>query len=346
VDDFPPTDPKNIGRDQHCENKHVTHAAVIVPREDGTLNERTQLILCRDLFLLGTIDGGKGKEWPDTANRKCSNIGDRVSEYMLTLGTVMLHEYTHADDLVVPPLKEETDDLAYSFYDARNLKKDLATRNADNFALFAIELTWTVLCNRAFAPPIKENTPRLPATGSRGQRPRRDVRLAPSLHKRTPLPRNYGVRTPNTQRDYQGIKENTYNAQQIEQFQEGHSDALMMCNMVVREATRNPNRFDRIFREYFPTSDRQLVIGEYAITEMLMIVVIASTLRLTEYSQMCSKRSLTLTGTRKAIQNSKILTLWTTSYSQRAIRSSIAHAAMPPPGPYRNMKMRQNTGHK
>lgn len=261
MDDFPPTDPKNVGQDQHCENKHITHVAVVVPKEDGTLNERTQLILCGDLFLFGTIEGGKGKEWPGTANRKCSNIGDRVSEYMLTLGTVMLHEYTHAPDLVQPPLDEETDDLAYSFYDSRNLKKDLAKGNADNYALFAIELTWTLLCDRDFAAPVKDNTPRLPATGSKGQRPRRDVQLAPPLHKRTPLPRDYGLRTPNTEREWQGKMENTFTAQHIAQFQEGHSDVLMMCNMVVRVATKNPGRFNRIFREYFPFGDRQLIIG-------------------------------------------------------------------------------------
>jgi hypothetical protein len=304
VDDFPPTDPKNIGRDQYCENKHVTHVAVIVPKEDGTLDERTQLILCRDLFLLGTIDGGKGKEWPDTANRKCSNIGDRVSEYMLTLGTVMLHDYTHADDLVVPPLKEETDDLAYSFYDARNLKKDLATRNADNFALFAIELTWTVLCNRAFAPPIKENTPRLPATGSRGQRPRRDAQLAPSVHKRTPLPHNYGIYTPNTLRRNQedGHSENTYSTQEMEQFQAAHNDALMICRTVIKEATESPARFDRIFRQYFPFRDRQLVIGIYTFTAL------PSTSQLTKCTQMCSEPSSAPTTKAKATRSSKTLT--------------------------------------
>ena len=92
------------------------------------------------------------------------------------------------------------------------------------------------------------------------------------LHKRTPLPHDYGVHTPNTLRTNKETKEseNTYTAQQIEKFQAGHNDALMMCRTVIEEATKStPDRFDRIFREYFPFSDRQLVIGKYKATALL-----------------------------------------------------------------------------
>ena len=285
MDDFPPSSGPRVGEDEHCDGKHITHVALTVPKEDHIPGHRTQIILCPDFFLFGTIKGGKGKEWPGTAKRKCDNIGDRVSEYMLTLGTVMLHEYTHAPDLVQPPLDEETDDHAYSFYDSRNLRKDMAKNNADSYSLFAIELMWTLECNRDFAPPVKDNTPRLPATGaqagsskasgSKGPRPRHDIQLL----KRTPLPRDYGVCTPNTLRINQETyePENTYTAQQIEQFQEGHNDALMMCRTVIEQATKTPDRFNRIFRAYFPFSDRKLIIGEFAaFTAIRGITAIAS----------------------------------------------------------------------
>jgi len=316
VDDFPPSSGPRIGEDEHCDGEHITHTAMTVPKEDDTLAHRTQIILCPDFFLLGTIKGGPGKEWPGAAKRKCDNIGDRVSEYMLTLGTVMLHEYTHAPDLVQPPLEKETDDDAYSFYDSRNLRKDMANNNADNYALFAIELMWTLKCNRDFAPPVKDNTPNLPATGaqagsskasgSKGQRSRRDIQL----HRRTPLPHDYGVYTPTTLRINKETKEseNTYTTQQMEQFQAAHNDALMMCRTVIKEATDSPARFDRIFRQYFPFSDRQLVISEYTSTAS------SSTSQLTKFAQMCSSLSSAPTTKAKAIRNSKTLTSWTTTH--------------------------------
>lgn len=95
-------------------------------------------------------------------------------------------------------------------------------------------------------------------------------RSARSLHKRTPLPHKFGAHTPNTMREFKGVQENTYTTQQMEQFQQGHNDALMMCNIVIQEANANPpDRFDRIFREYFEFSDRQLVIGQHTVTATL-----------------------------------------------------------------------------
>jgi hypothetical protein len=237
VDDFPPEpteEPEeDWGPDQHCKNEKGIHATVTVPKGRKP-SDRTQLILCPEFFTYGTIEGGKGKELPGADDRKCSNIGDRVSNYMLTLGSSLLHEYTHAPELVRPPLRKGTDDKAYLFYAARGIKNtNLATDNADNYSLFAIELEWTLWCGRDFAPPVKDNSPRLPATGAQGQSSRHGVQMALSLHKRTPLPRNYGVRTPNTEREHEGHKENTYSTQKIEQFQAGHNDALMMCSTVI-----------------------------------------------------------------------------------------------------------------
>lgn len=269
VDDFQPDHDSNL--DLHCTGPKGNHVAEIIKKERDISLGRTQLILCPYFFFYGTIEGGKGKEWPGTHQRKCSNIGDRVSHHMLTLGRYILHEYLHATELVQPPLKNAVVDHVYFFYQSRNLQdKDLAKSNADSYALFAAELTWTPKCDRDFAPPVEDNSPGLPATGamassskSKGQRSRRDVQL----HRRTPLPHKFGAHTPNTMREFKGVQENTYTTQQTEQFQQGHNDALMMCNIVIEEANANPpDRFDRIFREYFESADRQLVIGQYTVT--------------------------------------------------------------------------------
>lgn len=263
MDDFQPDHDSNL--DLHCEGPNGNHVAEIIKKERDISLGRTQLILCPSFFFYGTIEGGKGKEWPGTHQRECSNIGDRVSRHMLTLGSYILHEYLHATELVQPPLKNAVVDHVYFFYQSRNLEdKSLAKSNADSYALFAAELAWTLRCDRDFAPPVEDNSPTGTKAGSKRQRLRNDIQL----HRRTPLPHDYGVYTPTTLRINKETKEseNTYTTQQMEQFQAAHNDVLMMCRMVIKEATDSPARFDRIFRQYFPFSDRQLVISMYTST--------------------------------------------------------------------------------
>jgi hypothetical protein len=259
------------------------------------------------------MGGGKGKEWPHANNRKCSNIGNRVSYYMDTLGSALLHEYTHAPDLVQPPLEETTNDPAYGFYNARNLaNKDLAKSNADSYALFASELTWTLICNRAFDPPVKDNSPdkatdnkgsdtkgssskgssnkgssskgssskgssgkgssgkgssskgssgkgsssKGTTKGTKRQTPRLETQSASLLHKRTAFSQPYQHPIPKTNVD------NTYTVEQMDQFLEGHIDALQLCRVAIKQSTKNPTRFDKVFREYFDPNDRALVISK------------------------------------------------------------------------------------
>jgi len=76
------------------------------------------------------------------------------------------------------------------------------------------------------------------------------------LLKRTAFTRPYSYPIPNTNND------NTYTVQQMDQFREGHVDALYTCSVVVREAARNPARYDRIFSEYFKPADRNLVLSK------------------------------------------------------------------------------------
>lgn len=306
MDDYPPEHDHKL--QQHCEGDHV--AATLQPEWDISLG-RTQIFLCPLLFNLGTIGGGPGREWSGAATRKCDNIGNRVSNYMHTLGSAMLHEYTHAPDLVVPPLEDETDDHVYSFYNTRNLKnkEEMAKENADSFSLFAIELTWMVLCNREFAAPVDGNSPRFSATdnqgtinqgssakgssskgsgskgsgskgsGSKGssskgsssrgssskgtnakrQSPRHEIQSNPLLDKRLAFSQAYQHPVPKTNID------NTYTVEQMDQFLEGHIDALQLCRVAIKQSTKNPTRFDKVFREYFDPNDRALVISKFLI---------------------------------------------------------------------------------
>lgn len=62
-----------------------------------------------------------------------------------------------------------------------------------------------------------------------------------------------------------GKPENTYTVQQMDQFQQGHKEALMLCSKVIEASTRQAVRFNRIFGEYFPATDRELILGLYTL---------------------------------------------------------------------------------
>lgn len=83
------------------------------------------------------------------------------------------------------------------------------------------------------------------------------------LHERTPLPRKYDAYFPNTLRvnEYTHKQENTYSTREMDQFQQGHLEALRICRIVIEASTRQADRFNRIFREYFDPTDRELVLS-------------------------------------------------------------------------------------
>jgi hypothetical protein len=66
-----------------------------------------------------------------------------------------------------------------------------------------------------------------------------------------------------------GTKLHTYTTQQLEQFQQAHNDALMMCRKVIEASTGQTDTFDRLFTEYFSSIDRQLVLGQSALQRCL-----------------------------------------------------------------------------
>ncbi|SLM37515.1 Metallopeptidase, catalytic domain [Lasallia pustulata] len=82
---------------------------------------------------------GHGAIGKDPNKVVCENLGDTVSWRMETLGSILLHEYTHYTNLVVPPLSAETDDLDDGFgpINTRALDKSLAKTNADSYSWYA-----------------------------------------------------------------------------------------------------------------------------------------------------------------------------------------------------------------
>lgn len=125
--------------------------------EDGGLAElrlfdtnRPRLIICADAFAYGGIDRG----YNGVSAVTCDTIGNTVSYRLNTLGSVLIHEYTHWTSLVVPPLRKGTEDNAYGITQCRALSGSAAAlENADNYRWFANELFWTAYCGRSLADP-------------------------------------------------------------------------------------------------------------------------------------------------------------------------------------------------
>jgi len=87
-----------------------------------------------------------------------------------------------------------------------------------------------------------------------------------TLHERTLFSMLNGIPMPNTEKDLEDPgRKNTYTAQRMDQFREGHMDALMMCRKVIEASTYQTDTFDRIFSHYFSSVDRQLVLGQSAL---------------------------------------------------------------------------------
>jgi hypothetical protein len=279
VDDFP-----SIYGDQDlfCDSGEVAWTG---SKQDDRGQQRVQIILCSPFFKQGTFQGGPDREWPGIPTPKCSNVGSRVSTKMDTLGSFLLHEYTHVDELVQPPLCEHVEDREYGYYDTRELaltEPDLTKHNADSYAAFATELTWSKLCDRDFEAPLEDDDAKLPAPDNKGadnketadtkgtrknaidskaasnkrQTLRHEIQFDTSLNKRAAFSHSYKHPIPNTNVD------NTYTVEQMDQFLEGHIDALNICSVVIKEATRNAKRFDKIFRQYFNADDRNFVLGK------------------------------------------------------------------------------------
>lgn len=58
-----------------------------------------------------------------------------------------------------------------------------------------------------------------------------------------------------------GFKKGHYTNQQIQQIKEGHSDAIKMASMVVKQS-KNSETFDPIFKQYFAIKDKEAVVSK------------------------------------------------------------------------------------
>ncbi|KAK5115808.1 hypothetical protein LTR85_009402 [Meristemomyces frigidus] len=89
--------------------------------------------------------------------RVCAFLDPRTSWKMLTLGGILLHEYTHFESLVVPPLASEAVDVTPTFqfvYGPIQVQaiasQSFAPTIADSYAWFALESFWSATCGTTF----------------------------------------------------------------------------------------------------------------------------------------------------------------------------------------------------
>lgn len=209
-------------KDLMCDGDEVARTGT---KQDDPGQHRVQIILCPPFFIYGTIQGDPNREWPGIPTAKCSNIAYRASHKMDTLGSFSLHEYTHVDEIVQPLLCEHVGDYGYGYYHTRELaltEPELTKHNADSYASFAAELTWSKVCNRDFEEPIEDDPPRrlisdtkktdtkgsdpkqtdTQAAGTQQQKPRHEIQSVTSLDKRAAFSRPYDYPIPKVEQYY------------------------------------------------------------------------------------------------------------------------------------------------
>ncbi|KAJ5908336.1 hypothetical protein N7495_001018 [Penicillium taxi] len=97
--------------------------------------------------------GGIEKDYTGAPAVTCDSIGDTMSNRMATMGSTLLHEYTHWQSLMVPPLDMATTDMpnAYGAWGASHVQpKTDAIYNADTYSHYAMEVFWTNHCGHRF----------------------------------------------------------------------------------------------------------------------------------------------------------------------------------------------------
>lgn len=117
-----------------------------------------EMIICPVAF---TYAGGIDKAYRDVAAVTCDTVGYEVSKRMNTMGSTILHEYTHFTRLVVPPLTAATEDYENKLHQLKVIARTGdAVYNAESYAQFANEAFWTLKCGRWFdeADPYAESS--------------------------------------------------------------------------------------------------------------------------------------------------------------------------------------------
>lgn len=114
------------------------------------------LVLCKSALKYGAID----HPFQGVLDVNCNTLDPRVSFKMVTLGSILLHEYTHVMHLMKPVFKSmkvlketATTDKKYGPVEVKRLatsKTDRALTNADSYAWLANEIFWTTHCSKRF----------------------------------------------------------------------------------------------------------------------------------------------------------------------------------------------------
>ncbi|KAM0719339.1 hypothetical protein Q7P37_005244 [Cladosporium fusiforme] len=116
-------------------------------RDEGT--DHPSLIVCPPAFKFGGIAQG----FPGVPKVSCGNFDKYVSDKMETLGSILLHEYTHFVQLVSPVLSQGTVDYEYTPEAVQKLDGKQARVNADSYSWYATEVMWSTICKTQYESP-------------------------------------------------------------------------------------------------------------------------------------------------------------------------------------------------
>lgn len=117
---------------------------------------KPDIVICKSAFKHGAID----HTFKDVADINCKTLGSRVSWHMETLGSILLHEYTHWKHLMSPLFADtkfgatiDDPELGYGPVSVVKLAKkspSTARNNAENYSWLANDLFWTAHCKKGF----------------------------------------------------------------------------------------------------------------------------------------------------------------------------------------------------
>lgn len=150
---------------------YVCDGATFAAMRNG-LTDNPIIVICPSAFGHGGIGKSYGEQGTDDyidaiTCQYFTQDSTRVNWRMETLGAVFLHEYTHFQSLVVPPLAARTTDYegenggpeGVGPYATRNLNHGYSVSNADSYTWLATENLWNVICgnNGPYGDPVEDD---------------------------------------------------------------------------------------------------------------------------------------------------------------------------------------------
>jgi hypothetical protein len=141
------------GRGPMENGMHIYGGAAFSGRTEPGPEKEDALILCPKIF--------KKRALPTKRGASCQKIGDNLVSKMFTAASLLVHEYTHFDNITHRALGAGTIDQpgGYGIEGASKLDKAKAVMNADSYAWLATELARSVRCKRIYVYPPVDNPP-------------------------------------------------------------------------------------------------------------------------------------------------------------------------------------------